>query len=315
MLLERGELASGSTWHAAGNTPHFNTSLNLSRIHLASTNLYGRLEAETGQAVGSTGPAACGWRQSRTGWTSILRHRGKARTIGLPFEVIGLDEIRRLHPLVETRGLLGAVWNPDDGHVDPTSVTQALVKGARDRGARAHRHTRVTGLERVRGGEWRVTTSDGEWLAEIVVNAAGTWAREIGQLVGLDLPIVPMEHQYLVTEAIPEVAALDRELPLLREVDVSYYLRQEADGLLLGPYERGAKPFGVGGIPPGFGADLLPPDPERLRTIVEAAIARVPALGRAGVQRIVNGPITYTPDGNPLLGPAFGLPVSGSPAA
>jgi dimethylglycine dehydrogenase len=308
VLLERGELASGSTWHAAGNTPHFNTSLNLSRIHLASTNLYGRLEAETGQAVGFHRPGSLRLASVPDRMDEYLRHRGKARTIGLPFEVIGLDEIRRLHPLVETRGLLGAVWNPDDGHVDPTSVTQALVKGARDRGARAHRHTRVTGLERVRGGEWRVTTSAGEWLAEIVVNAAGTWAREIGQLVGLDLPIVPMEHQYLVTEAIPEVAALDRELPLLREVDVSYYLRQEADGLLLGPYERGAKPFGVGGIPPGFGADLLPPDPERLRTIVEAAIARVPALGRAGVQRIVNGPITYTPDGNPLLGPAFGLP-------
>lgn len=308
VLLERGELASGSTWHAAGNTPHFNTSLNLSRIHLASTDLYGRLEAETGQAVGFHRPGSLRLASVPDRMDEYLRHRGKARTIGLPFEVIGLDEIRRLHPLVETRGLLGAVWNPDDGHVDPTSVTQALVKGARDRGARARRHARVTGLERARGGEWRVATSDGEWRAEIVVNAAGTWAREIGQLVGLDLPIVPMEHQYLVTEAIPEVAALDRELPLLREVDVSYYLRQEADGLLLGPYERGAKPFGVGGIPPGFGADLLPPDPERLRTIVEAAMARVPALGRAGVQRIVNGPITYTPDGNPLLGPAFGLP-------
>ena len=139
------------------------------------------------------------------------------------------------------------------------------------------------------------------------MNAAGTWARSIGQLSGLDLPIVPMEHQYLVTEAIPEVAALGRELPLLREVDVSYYLRQEARGLLLGPYERQARPFGVGGIPPTFGADLLPPDPERLQTIVEAAMARVPVLARAGIQRIVNGPITYTPDGNPLLGPAFGL--------
>jgi dimethylglycine dehydrogenase len=308
VLLERGELASGSTWHAAGNTPHFNTSLNLSRIHLASTNLYGRLEKETGQAVGFHRPGSLRLASVPDRMDEYRRHRGKARTIGLPFEVIGPDEIRQLHPLVETRGLLGAAWNPDDGHVDPTSVTQALVKGARDSGARVHRHTRVTGLERTRGGEWRVATSRGDFLAEIVVNAAGTWAREVGHLVGLNLPIVPMEHQYLVTEAIPEVAALSRELPLLREVDVSYYLRQEADGLLLGPYERGAKPFGVGGIPPAFGADLLPPDPERLRAIVEGAMARVPALGRAGIQRIVNGPITYTPDGNPLLGPTFGLP-------
>ena len=161
----------------------------------------------------------------------------------------------------------------------------------------------MTGLVRSTGGEWRIATDRGDFAAEIVVNAAGTWAREVGQLVGLDLPIVPMEHQYLVTEAIPEVAALGRELPLLREVDVSYYLRQEAHGLLLGPYERGARPFGVGGIPPGFGADLLPPDPERLRTVVEAAMARVPVLAHTGVARIVNGPITYTPDGNPLHRP------------
>jgi dimethylglycine dehydrogenase len=308
VLLERGELASGSTWHAAGNTPHFNTSLNLSRIHLASTDLYQRLETETGQAVGFHRPGSLRLASVLDRMDEYRRHRGKARTIGLPFELIGPDEIRRLHPLVQTRGLLGAVWNPEDGHVDPTSATQALVKGARDRGARVHRHTRVTGLERTRGGEWRILTPRGDFLAEVVVLAAGTWAREVGQFVGLDLPIVPMEHQYLVTEAIPEIAALGRELPLLREVDVSYYLRQEAQGLLLGPYERGAKPFGVGGIPPGFGADLLPPDPERLRTIVEGAMARVPPLARAGIARIVNGPITYTPDGNPLLGPAFGLP-------
>jgi dimethylglycine dehydrogenase len=308
VLIERAELASGSTWHAAGNTPHFNTSLNLSRIHLASTDLYGRLEKETGQAVGFHRAGSLRLASVPDRMDEYLRHRGKARTIGLPFEVIGPGEIRRLHPLVDTRGLLGAAWTPEDGHVDPTSLTQALVKGARDCGARVQRHTRVTGLQRTAGGEWRVVTDRGELLAEVVVNAAGTWAREVGRLVGLDLPIVPMEHQYLVTEAIPEIATLGRELPLLREVDVSYYLRQEAQGLLLGPYERGAKPFGVGGIPPGFGADLLPPDPERLRAIVEAAMARVPALARAGVQRIVNGPITYTPDGNPLVGPAFGLP-------
>jgi dimethylglycine dehydrogenase len=308
VLVERGELASGSTWHAAGNTPHFNTSLNISRIHLASTDLYQRLEAETGQAVGFHRPGSLRLASVPDRMDEYRRHRGKARTIGLPFEVVGPEEIRRLHPLVDTRGLLGAVWNPEDGHVDPTSVTQALVKGARDRGAQVRRRTRVTGLARTPSGEWRVVTDQGAILAEMVVNAAGTWAREVGQLVGLDLPIVPMEHQYLVTEAIPEIAALGRELPLLREVDVSYYLRQEAHGLLLGPYERDAKPFGVGGIPPAFGADLLPPEPERLRTIVEAAMARVPVLARAGVARIVNGPITYTPDGNPLLGPAFGLP-------
>jgi dimethylglycine dehydrogenase len=308
VLLERAELASGSTWHAAGNTPHFSTSLNLSRIHLASTDLYQRLEAETGQAVGFHRPGSLRLASVPDRMDEYRRHRGKARTIGLPFEVVGPEEIRRLHPLVDTRGLLGAAWNPEDGHLDPTSVTRALAEGARARGARVRRGTRVTALERTSGGEWRVVTDRGDVLAEVVVNAAGTWARDVGRLAGLELPIVPMEHQYLVTEAIPEVAAHGRELPLVREVDVSYYLRQEGQGLLVGPYERGAKPFGVGGIPPGFGADLLPPDPERLRSILEAAMARVPVLARAGIARIVNGPITYTPDGNPLLGPAFGLP-------
>ena len=235
-----------------------------------------------------------------------LRHRGKARTIGLPFEVIGPEEIRRLHPLVETRGLLGAVWNPEDGHVDPTSVTQALVKGARDRGARVHRHTRVTGARADAGRGVAHHHGPGRLPRRGRRERRGDVGARDRPAVGLDLPIVPMEHQYLVTEAIPEVAALGRELPLLREVDVSYYLRQEAHGLLLGPYERG-QAVRRGGIPPTFGADLLPPDPERLQTIVEAAMARVPVLARAGIQRIVNGPITYTPDGNPLIGPAFGL--------
>lgn len=306
-LVEKGELCSGSTWHAAGNTPHFNTSLNLSRIHLASTRLYARLEAETGQAVGwhRTGSLRLASVPGRM--DEYRRHRGKARTIGLPFELVDPAEVKRLHPLVETAGLLGAAWNPEDGHVDPTSVTQALARGARDRGAEVHRHTPVTAISRTRGGEWRVETDGGAITTAVVVIAAGTWAREVGRLCGLDLPIVAMEHQYLVTEAIHELAALGVELPIVREVDVSYYLRQERDGFILGPYEKGARPFGVGGIPPGFGADLLPPDLARLQPIIEGAMARLPALAKAGIQRVVNGPITYTPDGNPLLGPAFGL--------
>lgn len=306
-LVEKGELASGSTWHAAGNTPHFNVSLNLSRIHLASTRLYERLEAETGQAVGFHKTGSLRLASVAGRMDEYRRHRGKARTIGLPFEVVDAAEIKRLHPLVETAGLLGAAWTPDDGHVDPSSVTQALAKGARDRGAEVYRHTRVTGIARTGAGEWRVETDRGAITTEAVVIAAGTWAREVGRLCGLDLPVVPMEHQYLVTEAIPELAALGVEVPIVREVDVSYYLRQEGDGFLLGVYEKGARPFGVGGIPPGFGADLLPPDLARIQPIVGGAMARVPVLAKAGILRVVNGPITYTPDGNPLLGPAGGL--------
>jgi len=307
VLLERGELTEGSTWHAAGNTPHFSTSLALARIHLESVDLYQRLEAETGQAVGfhKTGSLRLATVPDRM--DEWRHHRGKARFLGMPFELLGPGEIKALHPLVETAGVLGAIWTPEDGHIDPSSVTQALAKGARDRGARILRRLPVTGLRAAPGGEWLVETAQGTIAAEHVVNAAGTWAREIGRLSGLDLPIVPMEHQYLVTEAIPEVAGLARELPILRDVDVSYYLRQERGGLLLGPYERPAKAWAVEGIPPGFAMELLPPELDRLQPFIEGAMARVPALATAGIKRVVNGPITYTPDGNPLLGPVRGL--------
>ncbi len=307
VLLERAELTAGSTWHAAGNTPHFSTSLNISRIHRYGTELYQRLEAETGQGVGFhlTGSLRLASHPDRM--DEYRFHRAKARAIGLPFELVGPDEVRRLHPLVATDGLLGAAWNPEDGHVDPSMATQALAKGARDGGAAVLRHTRVTGLRRDKDA-WRVSTEQGDVTAEIVVNAAGTWAREIGALCGLDLPVVPIEHQYIVFDAMPEVAALGRELPIVREVDVSYYLRQERQGMLLGPYERQATPFGERGIPANFGADLLPPDLDRLETIIQGAFRRMPALERAGMKRVVNGPITYTPDGNALLGPAPGRP-------
>ena len=307
VLLEKGELTQGSTWHAAGNTPHFSTSLAISRIHMESVELYQRLEAETGQATGfhKTGSLRLATRPERM--DEWRHHQGKARYLGLPYELVGPGEIKKLHPLVETRGVLGAIWNPEDGHLDPSSVTQALAKGARDRGAKVLRQSEVIGLARAQGGEWQVETAQGRIRAETVVNAAGLWAREAGELSGLALPIVPMEHQYLVTEAVPEVEALARELPILRDVDVSYYLRQERGGLLIGPYERPAKAWGVGRIPPGFGMELLPQELDRLQRIIEQAIARVPALGRAGIKRVVNGAITYTPDGNPMLGPVRGL--------
>ncbi|MFI4989204.1 MAG: NAD(P)/FAD-dependent oxidoreductase, partial [Alphaproteobacteria bacterium] len=267
VLVEKGELTQGSTWHAAGNTPHFSTSLAFSRIHMESIELYQRLEAETGQATGfhKTGSLRLATRPERM--DEWRHHQGKARYLGLPYELLDPGEIKALHPLIETDGILGAVWNPEDGHLDPSSVTQALAKGARDRGAKVLRHTEVVGLSRLESGEWRVETTKGTITAEIVVNAAGLWAREAGALSGLELPIVPLEHQYLVTEAIPEVEALARELPILRDVDVSYYLRQERGGLLLGPYERQAKAWGVGSIPAGFGMELLPPDLDRLHTI------------------------------------------------
>lgn len=308
VLVERTELTAGSTWHAAGNTPHFSTSLNLSRIQYASTKLYQALEAETGQSTGfhQTGSLRLASLPDRM--DEYRFHAAKAKTIGVPFQLVTPEEIARLHPLITTEGLLGAVWNPEDGHLDPSSATQALAKGARDRGAQVLRHTRVEGVERLANGEWRVTTDKGAIVAPIVVNAAGTWAREIGALSGLDLPIVAIEHQYLVFDAMPEVMALKSELPIVREVDVSYYLRQERQGMVLGPYEREPKPFGAHGVPKSFGADLLPPDLDRLEGFIGGAFERMPSLANAGMKRVVNGPITYTPDGNALLGPAPGQP-------
>ncbi|HEY2620326.1 MAG TPA: FAD-dependent oxidoreductase [Acetobacteraceae bacterium] len=306
VLIERDELTAGSTWHAAGNTPHYNTSLNLSRIHQESVALYQRLEAETGQSTGFHRTGSLRLASVADRMDEYRFHCAKSRTIGLPFDIVGPREIAALHPLLDTKGLIGAAWNPDDGHVDPSSVTQALAKGARDGGAKMVRKTRVAGLHRATD-EWDVITDRGTLRAEIVVNAAGTWAREVGGLAGLDLPIVAMEHQYLVFDAMAEVAQLSSELPIVRDVDASYYLRQERHGMLLGPYERsGARPFGADGIPAEFGAELLPPDLDRLAPVIEAAMLRMPALHEAGLKRIVNGPITYTPDGNPLLGPAPG---------
>jgi dimethylglycine dehydrogenase len=308
LLIERAELTAGSTWHAAGNTPHFSTSLNISRLHLYSTELYRRLEAETGQAVGFHRTGSLRLASVPDRMDEYRFHRAKARAIGVPFELVGPAEIARLHPLLSTDGLLGAAWNPEDGHLDPSSATQALAKGARAAGATIVRHTAVIGAQRTAGGDWRIHTDKGDVLAGIVVIAAGTWAREVGQMFGLDLPIVPIEHQYVVFDTMPEVAALAAELPIVREVDVSYYLRQERQGMLLGPYERAATPFGAHGVPKSFGADLLPPDLDRLERYIEGAFRRMPSLARAGMKRVVNGPITYTPDGNGLLGPVYGRP-------
>lgn len=306
VLLERTELTAGSTWHAAGNTPHFSTSLNLSRIQHESTTLYQVLEAETGQAVQFHRTGSLRLASVPDRMDEYRFHAAKAKTIGLPFHVVGPKEIERLHPLITTDGVLGAAHNPEDGHVDPSSVTQALAAGARNRGAQVLRHTKVTGVAQLGDGRWRVTTDKGAITADIVVNAAGTWAREIGALSGLDLPIVAIEHQYLVFDAMPEVMALKAEPPIVREVDVSYYLRQERQGMLLGPYERTPVPFGAHGVPRSFGADLLPPDLDRLEPIIDGAFRRMPCLAQAGMKRVVNGPITYTPDGNGLLGPAPG---------
>ena len=306
LLVERDELTSGSTWHAAGNCPTFATSWGLMRLQAASARLYRQLAADPSRPIAYhvTGSVRLAHTPARM---DEYRHvLGIARAQGRAYELLTPVELRTRHPLVETDGLLGALWDPEDGDIDPAQLTQALASAARDLGATIRRFCPVIALRR-EGDTWLATTPGGDIRAEIVVNAAGYRAGEVMALLGQDFPIATMSHQYLVTESVPELAQGPR-LPLLRDPDVSYYLRQERGGFILGPYEWQATPMWQDGLPADFANQLWDDDLARLEPYIEAACARVPALGRAGVRRVVNGPIPYSPDGNPYLGPAHGLP-------
>ena len=312
MLLEKSELTAGSTWHAAGLCTHFAHNATVMEMRAASVRLYRDvLPAETGETVGFHPCGALRVTRSAERMAEFRHVRGLGEFLGHELRILTPDELARIHPLARTDGLLGAIHEPNDGHVDPTLATNALAAGARSRGAEIRRHEPVRAIERDASGAWVVHTARDTIRAEHVVNAAGTWCREIGAMMGLDLPVVPMLHQYLVTAAVPEVgartAAGEPELPIIRDPEESWYVRQERDGLIVGPYEAEGRPWGADGIPPEFGMELLTPDLDRVEPIVAMAMERVPALARAGVKTIVNGPITFTPDANPLVGPAFGL--------
>jgi dimethylglycine dehydrogenase len=308
VLLERAELTSGSTWHAAGNCPNFSTSWNVMKLQSYSNRLYRRLPTEVDYAIDHRASGSIRLAHTSERMEEFRHVAGMANAQGLGFEILSANAMRERHPFLETHDVLGGLWDPDDGDIDPSQVTQALAKGARAAGAEIYRHNPVTGIERSPSGEWRIETRDGAIACEIVVNAAGYRAREIGRMVGLDLPIVSLQHQYLVTAAIPEIAAHGRPLPIVRDPDVSWYLRQERAGLLLGPYEWDCRLAWDGQEPPTeFGMELFADDLDRLERYIEDAMARVPIFANAGVVRVVNGPIPYTPDGNPLIGPAYGL--------
>jgi len=307
LLLERNELTSGSTWHAAGNTPNFSTSWNVIKFQRHSTRLYAKLGEEVGYPINYhiTGSIRLAHNKARM---DEFRHvAAMARAQSLEFTLLTPAEAKAKYPFLETHDLVGALWDPLDGDIDPSQLTQAFAKGARDLGCRIKRFTKVTGLQHTPAGGWRVQTDQGDITCEIVVNAAGYRAGEIMAMVGQYMPIVSMSHQYLVTESIVELEGRTEKLPLLRDPDVSWYLRQERAGLLLGPYEWKATPHWLDGIPDDFANQLWPDDLERLETYIDDAIKRVPMLGKGGVQRVINGPIPYSPDGNPYIGPAHGL--------
>ena len=308
VLLERDELTAGSTWHAAGNCPNFSTSWNVIKLQRHSTKLYAELGRRVGYDIDYhvTGSVRLAHTRDRV---DEFRHVvSQARAQGLDLQMLSPTEVRQWHPFVTTDDIRAGLYDPYDGDIDPAQLTQALAKGARDGGAQIVRNARVTAIERAASGEWRVHTTKGVVQAESVINAAGYRGGEVAAMVGECLPIVTLSHQYLITQDIPALVERgNARLPLLRDPDVSYYMRQERQGLILGPYEWQATAHWLDRIPDEFAHQLFDDDLGRLEKYIEAACERVPILGTAGVKKVINGPIPYAPDGNPLIGPAPGL--------
>ena len=314
VLLEKNELTAGSTWHAAGNVPTFSSSWSLMNMQRYSASLYRELGDLVDYPMNYhvTGSIRLGHSKERL--QEFKRVVGMGRYQGMDLDILSPDEMRGKYPFLETHDLTGALYDPNDGDIDPAQLTQALAKGARDMGAKIFRFCPATGVRRD-GDEWLISTPQGEIRCEKVVNAAGYYAREVGKWFGRDVPMMVMSHQYMLFEEIPELAAWSREaghkLPLLRDVDSSYYLRQEKTGMNLGPYERNCKAHWVtpdDPMPDDFSFQLFPDDLDRLEWYLNDAVERVPILGTAGLSRMINGPIPYAPDGNPLIGPMPGVP-------
>ncbi len=309
-LLERHELTSGSTWHAAGLLPLFNLSYSVGKLHQYSVEFYPTLEAETELNVGFSNVSNIRLATSRDRMDEYQYYAGVARTIGVEVNFLTPDELRDVWPMCQTEGVIGAIQHPADGYIQPADLTQALAKGARQRGAKIYRKTVVTGITQKANGEWVVSTDKGDITCEHVVSASGNFARQTGAMVGLDIPVVPVEHQYIVTE--PHPAILERrakglpEMGVLRESDASWYMREEAGGLLLGPYEVGAPACYLDGPNPNAEYELFPDALERQEPYILSAIARVPAFAEVGLKKVYNGAIAYTPDGSPIVGPAWG---------
>ncbi len=314
VLLERNELTAGSTWHAAGNVPTFSSSWSIMNMQRYSAELYRGLgeAADYPMNYNVTGSVRLGHSTERL--REFQRVAGMGRSQGMNLEVLAPDEIRGRYPFLDTHDLAGGLYDPYDGDIDPAQLTQALAKGARALGAQIERFCPVTAVRR-EADEWVVVTPKGEVRCEFVVNAAGYYAREVGAMFGRAVPMAVMSHQYMLFDTIPEIAAWTAEvghkLPLLRDVDSSYYLRQEKMGFNLGPYERNCRAHWLGGddpMPQDFSFQLFPDDLERLEWYITDAMARVPLLEKAALTKVINGPIPYTPDGNPLIGPMPGVP-------
>ena len=318
VLLEKNELTAGSTWHAAGNCPSFSTSWAVMNMQRHSLGLYKGLAEEVDYPMNYHVTGSIRLAHSKERMQEFQRAMGMGNYQGLNLRMMTPDEAQEMYPFLETHDVLGALYDPDDGDIDPAQLTQALAKGARQMGAKIERFCSATGVTQHPNGTWTVHTEKGDIDCEKVVNAAGYYAQRVGEWFkpygGRTVPMVTMSHQYFLTEEIPELKEWTEQrghkVPLLRDVDVSYYLRQDKNGLNLGPYEPNCKAHWVtpeDPQPEDFSFQLYPDDLERLEAIIEDAMARVPILGTTGVGRVINGPIPYAPDGLPLVGPMPGV--------
>ena len=311
ILLERKSLTSGSTWHAAGLLPLFNMSYSVGQIHKYSVRFYQELQDETGMDVGFRKVSNIRLASTQDRMDEYLQYKGVADTIGVEVNVLSPQEIKDCWPLVSTENLIGAIQHPEDGYIQPADLTQAFAKGARDKGAKIEINTNVISIKRSPNGTWIVETDKGHIECEHVISCSGNFARKTGKMVGLDLPVIPVEHQYIVTEQHPLIKERkDKNLPelgVLRDSDASWYMREEAGGLILGPYEQGAPACYVDGPDENSEYELFQEDLDRISDHIDSAIFRVPIFGEVGVKKVYNGAIAYTPDGSPIIGPAWDL--------
>ena len=310
MLLERSELTSGSTWHAAGGFHTLNGDTNMAALQGYTIKLYRELEKLTGLSCGLHHVGAITLADNQDRFDMLVAERAKHRYMGLETMIIGPEEIAKIAPITNTEGVIGGLYDPLDGHLDPSGTTHAYAKAARMGGATIETNCKVSETTQRPDGTWNIVTDKGTIHAEHVVNAAGLWAREVGAMANIYFPLLPMEHQYLITEEVPEIVSIAEaggEHPGVTDLSGESYLRQEGRGLCIGFYEQRCRPWAVNGTPWNFGQELLPDDFDKIEDSIAFAYKRFPALERSGIKSVIHGPFTFAPDGNPLVGPVPGM--------
>ena len=308
ILIEKSDLASGSTGHAAGNVTFFGHYTSVTRLYIESVRTYLDAANESGIEISFHDSGSLRLATTEIEMDIYRSLESIYKALKVEFHIVGTSEINEVHPLLSTSGLLGAAYTPGDGHLDASAATRAMTRSARQRGGHVQCNSQVKGLCRLSDGNWQIRLEGSEIVAQNLVIATSFWARELLQPIGINIPVYALEHQEIITESIPEIEMLGAELPTVRDPVAPANLRQEGNGLLCGVYESQPKTWAVDQIPPCYQGELFPQDLGRLETHLERVIQRVPSFGKAGIKQVINGPICYTPDGLPLLGPVDSHP-------